>query len=288
MVRILAFLGLTVLICGAVLSVQADTSSGTASAILELSLPESSAPPDWAPERVSKLVIDGKDHSPPRMTKQNIKVGTKKGADSVTLVYTFWPNTYTRFIRTRVVKIENGKTMEVSLLKADPKQPDKIYVIFVPTPNVVVESMCKLAKIGKDDVVYDIGCGDGRMVIQAVKKYGAKKGVGIDINPERIKDCNANAKKAGVTDKVTFMQKDALTIKDFSEATVVLIYLSNYLNAALKPALQKTMKPGSRIVSHRFTMGKDWPPEKTEKLRAKDDDGDEDDYELHLWTIKKR
>ena len=85
---------------------------------------------------------------------------------------------------------------------------------------------------------------------------------------------------------MTFLHKDALTIKDFSEPSVVLIYLSNPLNRALRPTLQKTMKNGARLVSHRFTMD-DWKPDKTEKLKAKDNDGDEDDFELHLWTIKK-
>ncbi|MFO0928766.1 MAG: class I SAM-dependent methyltransferase [Gemmataceae bacterium] len=256
-------------------------------AILELTLPKSSDPPDWDPEQVSKLVVDGKDYSTPRVTKRTIKVEPKKGSDSVRVVYTFWPNTYTRFIRTRVVKVEKGKTVAVNLEKPDPSQPDKIFVIFVPTPDKVVDAMCKLAKIGKDDVVYDIGCGDGRLVIQAVKKYGAKKAVGIDINPTRIRECRENAKKAGVTDRVTFLQKDALTIKDFSEASVVLVYLSDALNEAARPTLQRTMKPGSRIVSHRFLMG-EWKPEKTESLRVTDDGGDEDDYDLHLWTIKPR
>ena len=151
-------------------------------------------------------------------------------------------------------------------------------MIYVPTPDEVVEAMCKLGKVGKDDVVYDIGCGDGRMVIQAVKKFGAKRGVGIDLSAERIKDCNANAKKAEVSDRVTFLQKDALTIKDFSEATVVLIYLSDYLNAALRPTLQKTLKPGAHIVSHRFLMG-DWKPETTKVIRATDNDGEKDNFQ---------
>jgi SAM-dependent methyltransferase len=204
----------------------------------------------------------------------------------VTVTYTFWINTYTRVIRTKVVKVEDGKTVKVSLLKPDPARPDRIFVIYVPTPQPVVEAMCRLAKIGKGDVVYDIGCGDGRLVITAVQKFGAKRAVGIDISEERIRECRANAKKAGVEDRVTFLHKDALTIKDFSEANVVLVYLSDALNRALRPTLRKTLKPGSRLVSHRFLMG-DWKPDRTEKLRAKDNRGEEDDFELHLWTIKK-
>jgi SAM-dependent methyltransferase len=260
----------------------ADTSS-----ILELKLPASTRPTSSAPERVSKLEIDGKDYSTPRLTKRTLEVEPKKGGDSVTVVYTFWPNGYTRFTRTKVVKVVPGKTVEVDFEKADPKRPDQIYVIYFPTPIEVVDAMCKLGGIGKDDVVYDIGCGDGRLVIQAVKKFGAKKAVGIDISAERIAECNANAKKAGVSDKVTFLEKDALTIKDFSEATVVLTYLSNPLNEALRPTLQKTMKPGSRIVSHRFLMG-DWKPKESKTIQAKNNYGNKADYDLHLWTIEKK
>jgi SAM-dependent methyltransferase len=202
-----------------------------------------------------------------------VTVPLKKGAESVKVVYTFWPNSYTRFIRTRTVKVEAGKTVKVSLMKAEKEVPDKIWVIYYPTPKEVVESMCKMGKVGKDDVVYDIGCGDGRMVIEAVKTFGAKKGVGIDLLEERIKECKANAKLAKVEDKVTFLQKDALTIKDYSEATVVLLYLSDPLNEALRPILQKSLKPGTRIVSHRFRM-------------ARDNYGSFQEYKLHLWKIK--
>ncbi len=252
--------------------------------LLELELPRSATPPSYARERVSKLEIDGKDYSTPRLTRRSVAVRLKDGADSVKVVYTFWPNSYTRIIRTRVIKAESGKTVKASLMKGEPD--DKIWVIYVPTPSQVVDAMCKLAKIGKDDVVYDIGCGDGRMVIHAVKKYRAKKGVGIDLLPERIQECKANARKARVEGRVTFLQKDALTIRDFSEATVVLLYLSNPLNEALRPTLQKTLKPGARIVSHRFRMG-DWKPEKTETITAKDNYNRDSEFRLHLWTIKK-
>lgn len=258
----------------------------TAAGVLELSLPESSEPPSWGPEQVSKLTIDGKDFSTPREAKRSVKVAPKAGADSVTVAYTFWPNTYSSVTRTKVVKVAPGKTVKVDFNKPDPDRPDKLFVIYVPTPQSVVEEMCRLANIGKDDVVYDIGCGDGRLVITAVQKFGAKKAVGIDISEQRIKECKENAKKAGVTDKVTFLNKDAFTIKDFSEASVVLVYLTDRLNEALRPTLQKTMKPGTRVVSHRFRMG-DWKPDKTITVNAKDNHGDDDNFELHLWTIKK-
>jgi precorrin-6B methylase 2 len=251
---------------------------------LELQLPSSADPPSFAPERVTKLEVDGKDYTTPRLTRRTIAVRLKPGADSVKVVYTFWPNSYTRFIRTKVIKAKPGETVKASLLRPEPD--DKVWVIYYPTPPEVVDTMCKMANVGKKDVVYDIGCGDGRMVIHAVKKYGAKKGVGIDLLPERIRECKANAKKAGVESRVKFEEKDALTIKDFSEATVVLLYLSNPLNEKLRPTLQKTLKPGARIVSHRFKMG-DWKPDRTQKIRAKNNEGGTSSFDLHLWKITK-
>jgi len=266
----------------------ADKDKGDSSGkfIVELSLPDSASPPSWGPEQVSKLTIDGKDYSTPRLTRRTITVTPKKGADTVKIVYTFWSNTYTRFIRTKVVEVEKGKTVKVDFNKPDKKYHDEIYVIFVPTPHEVVEAMCKMAKVTKDDVVYDIGCGDGRLVIHAVKKHGAKKGVGIDLDPQRIKESTANAKKEKVTDKVVFQEKDALKIKDFSDATVIFMYLTDPLCEALAPTFKKTLKPGTRIVSHRFRMGK-WEPDRTDTITAKNNRGDDEEYELHIWTIKK-
>jgi hypothetical protein len=287
MLRVLLFTTLlSLLMFGLIESLSRVSAAAKADAILELRLPASAEPPSRAPERVSKLEIDGKDFSTPRSTRRTVAVTLKPGATSVKIVYTFWPNVYTRITRTRTVAVEKGATIPVSLLADDPAN-DRIWVIYVPTPNAVVEAMCKLAKVGKDDVVYDIGCGDGRLVIAAVKKFGAKKGVGIDLLPERIAECKANARKAGVEDRVTFLQKDALTIKDFSEASVVLLYLSDALNEALRPALRKTLPPGARIVSHRFKMG-DWMPEKTEEVEVPDDDGDLERFDLHLWRLPKK
>ena len=279
MKRILAILTALTLVAGAVVGDKPDTAP-KADAVLELSLPESAEPPEYAPERVSSLKIDGKDFSKPRTTSRTVAVTLKKGADSVKVVYTFWPNTYTEITRTKTVKVEKGKTVKVSLLKT--QDDDKIRPIYVPTPEEVVDEMCKMAKITKDDVVYDIGCGDGRLVIQGVKKFKAKKGVGIDINPELVKLCQKNAKDAGVGDKVKFEAKDAQKIKDFSEATVVFLYLGKHLNLALRPTLQKTLKPGTRIISHRFKMG-DWVPDKSRTITAKDNYGfDEEIGRAHV------
>jgi len=146
---------------------------------------------------------------------------------------------------------------------APQRAPD---VVYVPTPPEVVAAMLKLANVIKDDVVYDLGSGDGRIVITAAKEYGAR-GVGIDINPVRIKEAQENAQKAGVTDRVKFLQQD-LFEADFHEATVVTLYLLPRLNLKLRPKLLHELKPGTRIVSHDFDMG-DWKPEKTVQVGSK-------------------
>ncbi|HEY8505418.1 MAG TPA: TIGR03000 domain-containing protein [Gemmataceae bacterium] len=168
------------------------------------------------------------------------------------------------------------------------KEPEKekeptIVVPYVPTPQKVVEEMLKLANVKEGDVVYDLGCGDGRIVITAVKKYGAKKGYGVDLNPVRVKESKENAEKAQVADKVTFEQGDVLKIKDVSEANVVTLYLLPEVNRRLAPMLKKSLKPGARIVSHDFDMG-DWKPDKT--VDVTDEDGIE--HTIYLWTIPEK
>jgi len=139
---------------------------------------------------------------------------------------------------------------------AETKQPD---VIFVPTPQEVVEAMLELAKVTKDDVIYDLGSGDGRIPITAAKTYGAR-GVGIDIDPQRIQEAQANLTAAGVGDRVRFLNQD-LFETDISEATVVSLYLLPSLNLKLIPKLNRELKPGTRIVSHAFDMGSAKPLE---------------------------
>ncbi len=134
---------------------------------------------------------------------------------------------------------------------------------YVPTPQYVVEKMLELAQVTAKDTVYDLGCGDGRIVITAAKKYGAHA-VGIDIDPERIRESEAKAKAAGVADLVSFRLEDAMQA-DISSATVVTLYLLSSSNEALRPMLTRQLKPGARIVSHAFEMG-NWRPAKTERV----------------------
>jgi len=149
-------------------------------------------------------------------------------------------------------------------------------VHYVPTRQKVVDAMLELANVTKNDVVYDLGCGDGRIVVTAAKKYGAT-GKGIDIDPQRIKEANENAQSNGVTDKVKFEQAN-LFESDVSEASVVTLYLLNSLNMKLRPILLEQLKPGTRIVSHAFNMG-DWEPDKTIQV---------DGSTIHLWTVPEK
>ena len=149
---------------------------------------------------------------------------------------------------------------------------------YVPTPQDVVERMLTLANVGAKDVVIDLGSGDGRLVVTAAKKFGAH-GIGIDIDPARIAEGNANAAKAGVTNLVEFRQQDALEA-DLSKATVVTLYLLSSSNVKLRPRLLSQLKPGARIVSHQFGMG-DWQPDKVDTFT----DANGTSRTLYLWTV---
>lgn len=144
---------------------------------------------------------------------------------------------------------------------------------YVPTPEVVVDGMLKMASVTADDVVYDLGCGDGRIVIAAAKQYGAR-GKGFDIDPQLIAQCNENAKKAGVADKAEFVVQDLFTA-DLSGATVVTLYLLPSVNERLRPKLLEVLKPGTRVVSHAFGMG-NWRPDQTQQIEGRT---------VHFWVI---
>jgi ubiquinone/menaquinone biosynthesis C-methylase UbiE len=150
-------------------------------------------------------------------------------------------------------------------------EPD---VIYVPTPQPVVEAMLEAAGVKPGDVVYDLGSGDGRIAITAAKKYGAR-GVGIEIDPALVRKATENAVAAGVSDRVRFLNENLFTA-DISQATVVTLYLLQSINERLRPKLVRELKPGTRVVSHVFNMGPEWPPEQKLMIGASP---------VFLWTI---
>jgi len=150
----------------------------------------------------------------------------------------------------------------------------RLDVPYVPTPQEVVDKMLDLARVGKNDTLFDLGCGDGRIVVTAAKARGAR-GTGIDIDPVRIAEATDNAKKAGVSDRAKFRVGD-LFKTDFSTATVVTLYLLPNINAKLRPQLWKQLKVGTRVVSHAFDMGSEWPAEKTVEV---------DGRTIYYWTV---
>jgi SAM-dependent methyltransferase len=161
-----------------------------------------------------------------------------------------------------------------TIVFAQDQQPKRAPdVPYVPTPDEIVQSMLKLANVQKSDVVYDLGCGDGRIVIAAAKLYGAH-GVGVDINPVRIQEARANAKQAGVENLVKFVKGD-LFEANIKDASVVTLYLLPSINLKLRPKLLSDLKPGTRIVSHAFDMD-DWKPEKRDEV---------DGRPVYFWTI---
>ncbi len=236
-------------------------------------------------DQQSRITIDGKVVSKKGGETRTVTApALPRGKKEHEIVVRWRTNNYTVFFRTVKAAPKPGETVALDMREEDARNKDRIEIRFVPTPEDVVRRMCQLASVGEKDVVYDLGCGDGRMVIQAVKEFKAKSGWGVDLDPERIKESRENAKKYEVDAKVKFEVGDVLAVKDVSAASVILLYMGDDVNARLKPMLKKTLKPGSRVVSHRFLMGKDWPPEKTEKFEAEDGDV----YEIHLWTIPKK
>jgi len=155
----------------------------------------------------------------------------------------------------------------------------KLDVPYVSTPHAVVEAMLALARVGPADLVYDLGCGDGRFVIAAAQTFGAR-GVGVDIDPARIADANAAARSEGVSERVRFLQQDLFSV-DLSPATVVTLFLLPELNDRLAPKLKRELRDGARIVSHRWTI-RGWPPDEAIGV-----DVDEVRHEAFLWVNRK-
>lgn len=171
------------------------------------------------------------------------------------------------------VAIPFGAALFPARTRAQTDAPARVPdVVYVPTPDEVVAAMLEVARVGPADVLYDLGSGDGRIPIAAAKRFGTR-GLGIDIDPQRIRDANANAVAAGVTDRVRFVQGDLFEL-DLTPATVITLYLLPELNVKLRPTLLK-LKPGTRIVSHDFSMG-DWKPERTVRIGNRT---------VYFWTV---
>lgn len=160
------------------------------------------------------------------------------------------------------------------LLAQELVEPAHLDVPYVPTPQEVVDRMLAMGKVGKKDVLYDLGCGDGRIVVTAARVHGAR-GTGIDLNPVRIAEAKENAKKAGVSDRATFKVGD-LFEADVSPATVVTLYLLPTINVKLRPRLWQQLKVGTRVVSHAFDMGPEWPAERKDEVEGR---------VIYGWTI---
>jgi uncharacterized protein (TIGR03000 family) len=235
------------------------------------------------PQDDAELKIEGKATKPTGTVREFETPEIEAGRlYEYTFEATWRPNNYTVLTRTKSVEFKGGDAIEADLTKVDPKAPDKAVVRWVPTPDDIVDKMMELADVKKGDIAYEPGPGDGRMLIAAVKK-GADKGVGIELDPKKAAEATENVKKAGLADKIKIIEGDALKDRDYSEATVVLLYMGNEFNNLLRPILEKQLKPGARIVSHRFVLG-DWAPDKTITVTGMD--GDE--YKLHVWTVKEK
>jgi len=246
---------------------------------------------DGAPAKIQIKVPQGDatvtiDNVETKSTGVSREYTTRKippGKDVTLTISVKWiPNNYTEIVRTRQVKVKAGDTITEDFTVRKTDAEEKIRVRFVPTPEDVVDEMLKLAKATNKDYVADLGCGDGVMVIRALASGRAAKAYACDIEPELAERTKSNAKKAGVADKLKVEVRDILTLteKDVADLDVVMLYMGDDLNLRLRPLLQKALRPGARVVSHRFRMG-DWQPTKTITYRAKD--GWE--YELHLWVI---
>ena len=161
-----------------------------------------------------------------------------------------------------------GLLLGSGVARAAPGAPERrLDAPYVPTPMTVVQGMLDLARVRASDIVYDLGCGDGRIVTTAAKERGAR-GVGIDIDPQRIAEARANAEQAGVADRVEFRIED-LFEADFSRATVVMLYLLPWMNERLRPRLWRQLRVGTRVVAHDFDMGPRWPAEQMERVDGK-------------------
>lgn len=235
------------------------------------------------PQDDAELKIENKETKPTGATREFETPEIDAGKlYEYSFSVTWRPNNYTVITRTKNIEFKGGDDIHVDLTKKDPKNDDKVVVRWVPTPDDIVDEMIKMAKVTKEDVAYEPGPGDGKVLIAAAKA-GAKKCVGIELDPKKAAEATMKVKEAKLDKVIAINEGDALKA-DYSEATVVFLYMGEEFNKVLLPVLQKQLKPGTRIVSHRFTFGDEWKPDETKKVTGQD--GDE--YLLHIWTVKKK
>jgi uncharacterized protein (TIGR03000 family) len=238
---------------------------------------ESKVFPDEAALFVEDVLIEGKGDV------RIVKSGPLESGRTYRYLFTVkWRSVgYSEIVRSKTVEFVAGDTVRVDLTKDEGN--DRSQVVWVPTPNQIAAAMVALARITPDDVVYEPGCGDARVTIAAVKA-GARKGIGVDIDPDRVAEAMAKVKAAGLEDRIEIRLGDALDIKDLSEATVVFLFMGPEFNLLFRPVLWKQLKVGARVVSHEFTMGNDWRPDKS--ISTTDAEfAWAGQFDLHLWTI---
>jgi uncharacterized protein (TIGR03000 family) len=212
------------------------------------------------------------------------KASLEKGKEyTFKIVAVIQPTNYETITRVKEITLKGGANAAVDMTVKNFKTDKSILARYVPTPDDIVDEMSKLAKVGKNDVVYDLGCGDARMLIRPIQKFGAKRGVGVEFDPKVLKEAKENVKKAKLEDRIELREGDMLDVKDMSDATVVLVYIGDLLGERVGPVLRKTLKPGSRIVSHRFSLG-DWEPTTTVTIKGQDGA----DYDLLLWVVGEK
>ena len=199
------------------------------------------------------------------------------GPQRYTVTVTWKPNTYTTMTRSKTLELRAGEMVNVDLTVDDPT--DRVRVIYHPTPADVAEAMVDLAAVGPNDVVYEPGCGDARITTAAIRA-GARRGICIDIDPEQAFQSKTNVELAGLANRIDVREGDALDVKDLSDVSVVFLYMGDHFNLLVRPVLWRELKVGSRIVSHRFTMG-DWAPDRTVSVPS----AEGGIFDLHLWTI---
>jgi uncharacterized protein (TIGR03000 family) len=193
-----------------------------------------------------------------------------------------WQEGSSKIVRMAVAKVQAGKETVIDL-RPGSKDGSSSQIVYVPTADVVVDKMLEMAKVTKQDVVFDLGCGDGRMVVTAAKKYGAR-GVGIDLDPKRVKEALANVEKEKLDKLVDIRHGDALKVPDLDQATVVLLYMLPEFMEKLKPIVLKECKPGTRIVAHNYPFP-DWEPQRKVTVPNKMPLAP---HTLYLWVVGEK